>query len=507
MQAGPRTSPRSAHKLHAVRSRELQLLGGIVAVAAVVRFATLDQQSFWYDEAVTVGLVRMDLGDMLDRIPDSESTPPLYYVIGWLWAKLFGTGEVGLRSLSALCGTALVPVVYAAAARLAGVRAGLIAAALAAVNPLLVWYSQEARAYALFVLMGGLSFLFFIRLLTGDPRRRTLVLWGIVSALALATHYFAAFLVAIEAAWLLAAAANRRPVAIAVAGLAAVELAHLPLLLHQRSRGLADYIDDISLGYRLGRTPKQLLVGFDAPAEVVGAVAAGALVLVALWLVWSRGDDRERRAAITGLAIGGTLLIGTTLLAIFGVDYYDTRNVLVAWPPLAVAVAAGFGASRSGKTGLAGAVALVVVSGSTVLFVAMHEPVQRDDWRGVAAALDDDTVRPRAVVVTPPSAPVLFRVYAPRLEAMPDGGAAVREIDIVALAQRDRTQSRPNDPPRPDDGQPPPPPGFELVEPPLLEETFTLLRYAAPEPVAITPDALAAARLDPDRPAAVFVER
>ena len=99
-----------------------------------------------------------------------------------------------------------------------------------------------------------------------------------------------------------------------------------------------------------------------------------------------------------------------------------------------------------------------------------------------------------------------FRVYAPRLEAMPDSGAAVREVDIVALAQRDRTQSRPNDPPRPDDGQPPPPPGFELVEPPLLEETFTLLRYAAPEPVAITPDALAAARLDPDRPAAVFVE-
>ena len=125
------------------------------------------------------------------------------------------------------------------------------------------------------VLLAGLSFLFFVRLLTGDPRRRTLVLWAVVSALALATHYFAAFLVAIEAVWLLRAAANRRPIAVAVAGVTAVELALLPLLLHQRSQDLADFIDDISLGYRLLRAPKQFLVGFDAPGEVVSAVIAG----------------------------------------------------------------------------------------------------------------------------------------------------------------------------------------------------------------------------------------
>ena len=170
-----------------------------MAVAALVRFATLDQQSYWYDEAVTVGLVRMDFGDMLDRIPDSESTPPLYYMVAWLWAKLFGTGEVGLRSLSALLGTAFVPVIYLIGARAASVRVGLVGAALAALNPLLVWYSQEARVYSMLVLVSGLSLLFFIKLLTGDPRRRTLVLWAVVSAVALATHYFAAFLVAIEA--------------------------------------------------------------------------------------------------------------------------------------------------------------------------------------------------------------------------------------------------------------------------------------------------------------------
>jgi mannosyltransferase len=488
-----------------VRGRRLHVLAGVVALAALVRFATLDEQSFWYDEAVTVGLVRMDLGDMLDRIPDSESTPPLYYVAAWLWAKLFGAGEVGLRSLSALCGTAFVPVMYAAAARAAGARAGLVAAALAALNPLLVWYSQEARVYALLVLLAGLSFHLFVRLLTGDARRRTVVLWALVSALALAAHYFAVFLVALEAAWLLVAAANRRPIAAATAALAAVELAHLPLLVHQRSLDLADFIDEIPLGYRLARTPKQFLVGFDAPGEVVSAVVAGLLAAFALWLVWTRATDRERRAATIGLLVGGSLLVATALLAVVGVDYFDTRNVLVAWPPLALAVAVGFGAERSGRTGVVAATALALVGGSTVFFVATRLSLQRDDWRGVAAALAPPAAEPRAVVVTPFTATAAFAVYAPRLEPMPDAGAAVREIDLVALPQRARTQSRPGAPPRPA-GHPPPAAGFQLVET-RFEETFTLLRYTAPAPAATTPAELIARHIDFERRAAVFVER
>lgn len=488
-----------------MRRRELQLLGGIVALAAIVRFATLDAQSFWYDESVTVGLVRMDFGDMLDRIPESESTPPLYYVIAWLWAKVFGTGEVGLRSLSALCGTAFIPVVYAIGARAVGARVGLIAAGLAAVNPLLVWYSQEARAYALLLLLGGLSFLFFIRLLTGDPRRRTLVLWAVFSGLALATHYFAAFLVAIEAVWLLMAAANRRPIAIAVGALTVVELALMPLLLHQRSLNLADFIDEIPLTYRLARTPKQFLVGFDAPGEVISAIAASALVLLAFWFVWSRGDDRERRAAVIGLAVGGILLVTTALLAVVGVDYFDTRNVLVAWAPLALAVAAGFGARRVGRAGVIAAVVLAVLSASTVLFVATSESLQRDNWRGVADALDDDhPLAPRALVVTPFTAPAPFAVYAPQWELMPAEGAAVREIDLVALPLRHRTQSRPGEPPRPEN-HPPPAPGFELVDE-RFDDTFTLLRYTSPQPVTVTPADLVTKHIEFERRAAVMLE-
>ena len=77
---------------------------------------------------------------------------------------MLGTGEVALRLPSALAGIATVPVAWAIGRELAGRRAAAIAcAALVAVNPLFVWYSQEARAYGLFVFTAALAMLCFLR--------------------------------------------------------------------------------------------------------------------------------------------------------------------------------------------------------------------------------------------------------------------------------------------------------------------------------------------------------
>ena len=161
-----------------IRHRELWLLAGIVIVGAAIRFSTLDQQSFWLDEATTWGIVSHGLGHVLSTVPKTESTPPLYYVLVWLWAQVFGTGEVGLRSFSALCGTLTIPVMWAVGRRLASERIGLVAALVTAVNPLLFWYSQEARTYALLVLLSALSLLAFLRALE-QPSRGRLVCLGV----------------------------------------------------------------------------------------------------------------------------------------------------------------------------------------------------------------------------------------------------------------------------------------------------------------------------------------
>src|SRR4051795_433531 len=103
-----------------MRARHLQLLAGIVLAGALLRFLTLDVQSYWLDEAATVNLLHKSFGSMISGVASGESTPPLYYVLAWVWAKVFGTGEFGLRSLSALIGTATIPLAFALGVRVAG---------------------------------------------------------------------------------------------------------------------------------------------------------------------------------------------------------------------------------------------------------------------------------------------------------------------------------------------------------------------------------------------------
>src|SRR3954462_7647406 len=84
----------------------------LTVLAALVRFPTLGLQSFDHDEAVTVGLVlHPSLVDTL-RPGGGETRPPLFYVLEWFCSKLFGSGEVAMRLISALAGTATAPVVY-----------------------------------------------------------------------------------------------------------------------------------------------------------------------------------------------------------------------------------------------------------------------------------------------------------------------------------------------------------------------------------------------------------
>ena len=301
------------------------MLAGIVVLAAALRFATLDVQSYWFDEATTVHLLRMGLGDMLAAIPDSESTPPLYYVAAWLWTQVLGTGEVGLRSLSALAGTATIPVVYAIGARAVSSRAGLVAAGLAAANPLLVWYSQEARAYALLVLLAALTLLVLPRALE-RPSARNLAALATLAALAVATHYFAAFLVVPEALWLLHRLRSRAVVPVAAVGV--VALALLPMAIGQAENDGARFIRGSSEIGRLAAVPKQFLVGYDAPGETLATILAAILALYGLYLLVRRATGDERAGAAPLAVLAAVVVAVPAVLSFTGTSATITLRVI-----------------------------------------------------------------------------------------------------------------------------------------------------------------------------------
>jgi 4-amino-4-deoxy-L-arabinose transferase-like glycosyltransferase len=391
-----------AREALAERSRTFWIVVGLTALGAVLRFATLGLQSFHHDEVVTAERVlQPDFFRTMDVVGYSESAPPLYYALAWLWTQFTGTGEFGLRSLSALAGTATIPVAFLLGAELRGRRTGLLAAALVAVNPMLLWYSQEARAYALLTLLCALSLLFCLRALR-NGQRRDFVLWGVASGLALATHYFAVFPLLVEAILL---ARQRRRASWAGLGIAAgFGALLLPLAIRQMSYGHAEWIGNMSLGHRLWETAATFVTG--ETADIIGqpekpelALVPLALCLGAFALLAWRGGRPERRAALRPLAVGAAAIGVPVLLALFpgGKDFVLARNMMAALVPLLLVVAIGLTLPAARRLGNAIAAALLAYSLGFCIYASFSPDLQRPDWGAVASRLGEAD-SPRATV-------------------------------------------------------------------------------------------------------------
>jgi hypothetical protein len=469
------------------RSTLLAVLG-LTLLGAALRFPTLDRQSFWLDELVTVSLLDHGLGDAVREVPRTEATPFLYYLVAWVWGSLFGLGEVGIRTLSALAGMATIPIAYGAGAVLVSRRTGIVAAALVAVNPFLVWYSQEARSYALLALLGAGTVLAFGHALRGS--RRALVAWAVLSGLAIATHYYALFLVAAEIVWLLVRARPRRPVVLVSLIPAATLVAHVPLLLEQRDNGEA--VTGSSLAVRIAGIPKNLVVGYSFPAEALGSALAALLVLTGVALLF-RLAPGERRGALVAGSLVAVVILTPVVLALGGADYLIARNTIVAVVPAAVCLGAGF---ATGRLGVVAATALCVLSAGIALAPAFDTSYGRTDWRGAAEVLSTPD-GPRAIVVTPYMSRMLWRPYLSRLQEPAADGTTVEEIAVLGLATEGGYSSGHVEPP--DVGDHRPVRGFRVVSV-VRKPTYTLVLYRADRPTFVPLEKLDALALTDEQP-------
>lgn len=456
------------------------MLGVLVAIAAALRLSTLSAKGFWGDEVSTLFLAREHLGPMLHGIARLESTPPLYYVLAKGWYALFGGSEAAMRSLPALLGVATVPAAYLAAAELVSRRAAMVTAALIAVNPVLIWYSGEARSYALVVLLSALGLWAFAAALHG--RRRALAWWALVSCAALATHYFAAFLIAPEAFFLLRARGPSRALLLALVAPAATAGALLPLALQQSSYGHTSWIARTPLILRVLRTPGDLLVGFDAPAALVLGAAVTLLAAVGMRRALTGATQgRHGRGVVLAAKLGLAAVALPALLALAGVDYFDSRNVIPALVPLVVVGAAGF-AARRGRAAMIVPACLCATSLAVVAATASEPKYHSEDWRTAAQALGPEVV-PRAIVVAPGQAGrKTLEVYLRGARPVFQARARVREVDVVVLPLQGAER--------------PAPPvvarlaslrlrGFHLAGR-RTGSHFDIFRYRAPAPLAVT---------------------
>ena len=157
-----------------------------------LRIASINTRGLWLDEAITVKQASRTLLRVIQKLATGVH-PPLYHITMHFWLKYFGKSEVALRSFSVIIGVIAIPVAYWAGKRIYDRRTGLIAAALIALSPFQIWYSQEARMYTL-LFLGGLLSTTFLVLAVRENRKHLWVGYLVFTTMGLFTHYFFLFL-------------------------------------------------------------------------------------------------------------------------------------------------------------------------------------------------------------------------------------------------------------------------------------------------------------------------
>ncbi|MCC5627284.1 glycosyltransferase family 39 protein [Nostoc sphaeroides CHAB 2801] len=161
----------------------------ILIISIFLRFFTLQNQSLWFDEGWSLALsnnttVQENLSEILG-LENGDKYQPLYYLVLFYWRSAFGNSEFALRSLSALLGVGSVIAIFFTCLRIYGKKHALWSSTLLAVSSFSVFYSQDARPYALLIFIASLQIYFFSYAINVYKRNTIIfpLLFGIFTAI------------------------------------------------------------------------------------------------------------------------------------------------------------------------------------------------------------------------------------------------------------------------------------------------------------------------------------
>lgn len=358
------------------------LLATVMLAGLLLRLRGIGD-SYFGDELYTADILfEPSLGGAIDRVRETESTPPLYYVLGWLSGQLGGdTLEMG-RLPSVVFGTLAIPATYALGMRTVSQAAALTAAAIVAVAATSIFYGTEARAYALLLFFATAAIVLLLRAAErGDTRA-----WaGFVACavLALYSHYTAAFPLAAGLAWVLVRAPGRRR-ATCAAG-AATTLLYLPWVPQIVANPLLELGSipltlDSAVRFVFRLLPGHPYVTLPDLPGTVALVVLGAAVVVAagVAIAQRRGRSRPPGDGVTVLiATGLATPAGLVVYSLLKTDIFQPRYLLAALPMYALLLSAVVTAPRGRLA--------VATTGAALLAIAAG---------GVRLAVDDASRRP-----------------------------------------------------------------------------------------------------------------
>lgn len=425
----------------------VRAVAAMCAVGLAVRLVVF--RGIWLDEATSIHQAGMSFGAMLNNLRSTDVHPPLYFSVLWLTDRVFGPGELAMRIPSIVAGTLVIPAAYLAARDLWDRRSGIVAAALATIGPMLVWYSQEVRMYSMFMLFALLAIWGQARIL----RRGTGSDWAIyvlASAALVWTEYFGILQVITQQlafAWL--AWSRRRdrglllhllvPWALGVLALLAFVAPLLPFAAHQ-------FLVNQNAGKGFGGPSQVGLSGAQSISvytvlanfawAVIGYHSAPVMAtLVALWpigilftlFLLGRNITKATGVVVLVATLPALLLLGVGL---FKRNLFDVRYISGVVVAVLLLTARGVtGGARGLRLQVAGCVAVAAIFAGSLGDEQINGSNPRLYDFGGALRLVDHRAGPGDIIVFDPSdIGLVVNYYAPHVTAAPLGSpkAALR---------------------------------------------------------------------------------
>ena len=170
------------------------------------------------DEALAIFVTRGSLPHVVHTVIAERGGAPLHFVLAWAVVHL-GGGVTALRAVSLVFAVASVPTIALLSSRLADRLVGLVAAVLASGTWVLLFHAIFGRMYSLFLFTSALSFVALLDALDRGGRRR-FALWGLALLATLASHPYAALVLATQTLYVVFRGQRRRPAMLTVAAVA-----------------------------------------------------------------------------------------------------------------------------------------------------------------------------------------------------------------------------------------------------------------------------------------------
>ncbi len=404
------------------------LLVLILLVAAALRLPGLGEQSLWYDEAATWSQVNGSFADVFSRTA-ADNYPPLYNILAWVSVQWFGDAEWALRLPSALLGLLNVAFLYGVGARMGGRTVGLLAALLLTLAPYHVWYSQEARMYALLAVATtahAWATLHFV----DKPRWPGAVLLALTGSVLLYTHPYGALnWIALGAAavWILTARRDWRALLRLGGSALAAALVFLPwaLILLGRAKTIVEqgfWLDEPTLN--------SVILQFRSVTGTNTLFLPLIAVLAALLLFRRKAAASPTPGTIPLLA--AWLLLPTILgvLASFLIQpVFADRYIIGSLPAFLLVVPLVLLAPVRSQLGVV-VVSVLCLAGGVATLMG-RPPAFRDDWRGMAAQVQSDMTTGDCVAIILPFHVVALDYYLPGTSRCLLSGVSTAAVQAV----------------------------------------------------------------------------